>query len=145
MTFYEALGVMFMRAAEALSGGDLDGPSSRQIREVTVFLRRMNALWPDVFSCLCQEITVLQAGLSEVNALFVDAGMATTASWLTVTAHDDPLSEYRRLVGAFDEAMTLLHEHRSEAWAADALGLLRTALAAALQIQGRLVDLALAA
>jgi len=145
MTFYEALGAMFLRAVETLAGGEVDNPTPRQLREVTVFLRRMHALWPELFSCLWQETSVLQKGLRELNSSIQKAGRTSPSSWLVDGQSDDPVAEYRRLVGVFDEAMTFLHDYRSEPWGAHALERLREVLAAAVRIQGRLVDLALAA
>ncbi len=143
MTFYEALAALFARAAERLSGGDTDGLTQRQIREVTVFLRRMNAMWPELFSCLGQETSVLRAGLLELNSSIRRAGIAAPLSWSMADQSDDPLVEYRRLLRVCDEAMTFLREHRRESWADHALEQLRNVLADAVRIQGRLVDLAL--
>ena len=138
--FYETIGPLLGRAADALEGADLPAPPDerrqRELRQIRTLLRRIRAIWPDMFHALAEETAILEATLraaiSQANAHGLDPEGEGAAA--------GPLDRYRGLLGALDAMVILLQEHAEEVWAQDAMRSIRRGLADAAEVQGRLVD-----
>ncbi len=149
--FYESIGAQLSRASEALASDDptraLDERDQRERRQITTLVRRIGAIWPDLFSALNEESAILDATrrgaleTARAHGLEVSGDTAEAAS----AAIADPLARYRQLLCEVDELVILLHTRRDEDWAEQALRNLRRGLADAAEVQGRLVDAMLAA
>jgi hypothetical protein len=138
--FYESIGPLLDKAARVLERED--GPAAgdertqRELRQTRTLLRRIGAVWPDLFAALEEEIAILSEThgntASELRTRGLDVPEAKPCA--------DPLDRYRGLLAALDAAVILLQEHEKEAWAEEATRSLRTGLSAAADVQGRLVD-----
>ena len=148
--FYESIGAQLGRAAEALKADDpsqpLDERGQRERRQITTLLRRIGVIWPKLFRSLDEESEILEAtrcGAAEAaraHRLISDLAPDAAADEPTSAGITDPLMRYRRLQCELDELVILLHENGREPWAQDAISSLRRGLAAAAEVQGRLVD-----
>ena len=141
--FYESIGVLLQQAAAALADEDservLDARGERERRQVTTLVRRIAAIWPKLFRSLDEETAILAETLTRATQATRSAQpRAPDESEHSVDA--DPLTRYRALLCALDERVILLHANGQEAWAQEALRSLRSGLAAAAEVQGRLVD-----
>jgi hypothetical protein len=141
--FYEMIGVLLGRASEALTAGDLasrqDERSQRELRQITTLLRRISVIWPQLFLALAEESAILEATLRTAVSTARAYQLAATDEG-AVTGVADPLIRYRRLLSGLDAMVILLYEHADEPWARAALRSLRRGLAAAADVQGRLVE-----
>ncbi len=146
--FYELIGTLLGQAAEALSAdppGDLgDERAQRGQRQLTTLLRRIGAIWPDLFSALEEECSILEETVRGTAEAARMHGVVRAES-RAIRGSSDPLTRYRELLCELDEWVILLHERGEEPWAGDALRALRRGLADAFEVQGRLVDGMLAA
>lgn len=152
--FYESIGAQLGRAAESLAADDpnqpIDERGQRERRQTIKLLRRIGAIWPQLFQALDEESAILEATLRS-------ASEAARANDLTLqnNKHEDkhedketdtsagnanPLARYRGLLLELDGLVIRLHERGHEPWAQDALRSLRRGLSDAAQVQGRLVD-----
>ena len=145
--FYETLGVLVRSAGEALERGDLAGERDerghREFRQVTALLRRVGVIWPQLFGALAEESAILEETLRGAVSVAREHALAPNDEALSQLT--DPLARYSRLLTDLDAAVVLLYEHYDETWAQEALRSLRRGLAAAAEVQGRLVDAMLAA
>ena len=152
--FYESIGAQLGRAAESLAADDpnqpIDERGQRERRQTIKLLRRIGAIWPQLFQALDEESAILEATLrsateaARANDLALqnnrhedkheDQETDTSAS------NADPLTRYRGLLLELDGLVIRLHERGHEPWAQDALRSLRRGLSDAAQVQGRLVD-----
>ncbi len=140
--FYESIGALLGQAGESIAADDpsllVDERAQRERRQTTKLLRRIGAIWPQLFQALDEESSILDATLHnacEVAQAHHLAGISRTAN-----READPLVRYRRFLCELDELVIQLHEHSEETWAQDALRSLRGGLADAADVQGRLVD-----
>ncbi len=144
--FYEAIGALFTNAGEALStrhGGDRprDVRDQREFRQITSLLNRIGAIWPDLFASLDEEIGVLESARTDVLGIYAAAGI--TAPPIDAP-NPDPLRRYRQVLADLDGIVEYSHSRASEPWAAQTISRVRRGLAESADIQGRLVDRALA-
>ena len=146
--FYESIGAQLGRAAQALADDDpsrsRDERGQRERRQIVSLLRRVGAIWPELFRALDEESKILEATLRSATAAARAQRLGPEgepASAATV----NPLARYRQLLCELDELVILLHEHGEQPWAQDALRSLRRGLADAAEVQGRVVDNMLAA
>ncbi len=141
--FYESIGALVGRAAEALAADDprraVDERGQRERRQIIKMLRRIGVIWPKLFRALDEESAILEAALRSA-AEAVRAQRLAPADERASAEAADPLVRYRRLLWELDELVILLHEQGEEPWAQDALRSLRRGLADAAEVQGRLVD-----
>jgi hypothetical protein len=144
--FYELIGILLTRGGVALS--ERHGPNAsddernqREFRQIALLMRRLGAVWPQLFKSLAEESEILSTTLNRLRAPLSRAGVAVPAA---VDECPDPLERYRLLARELERAVIALHEHHRDRWAAEALHELRRGLADAAEVQGRLVDLALA-
>ncbi|MBJ22757.1 MAG: hypothetical protein GY910_28605 [bacterium] len=146
--FYESIGAQLSQVSEALAADDpsreLDERGRRERRQMTTLLRRIGAIWPDLFCALKEESAILDATRRGALEAVRAKGLIAPGENPGATA-SDPLERYRQLLCEIDELVILLHTQRGEAWAAETLRTLRGGLAEAAKIQGRLVDAMLAA
>ncbi|MCH2173926.1 hypothetical protein MK489_24360 [Myxococcota bacterium] len=146
--FYESIGSLLSQAAEVLKSDDPDRPMDerglRERRQITTLLRRIGAIWPELFQALSEESAVLEAALRRLGEVAREYRLVPASDDVVMTPVD-PLVRYRQLHQALDELVILFHEHGDEDWAQEALHDLRRGLAEAAEIQGRLVDGMLAA
>ena len=144
--FYELIGILLGDAAVSLESdrpeGIGDERAARERRQITALLRRVGAIWPDLFRAFDEECSILAEPLRVASEAVRANGLAVAESPL---GDSDPLARYRELLVGLDELVILLHEQGHEAWAEDALRGLRRGLADAAEVQGRLVDGMLAA
>ncbi len=146
--FYETIGSLVSGAGERLVRSDLaseqDERGQREFRQITTLLRRVGVIWPQLFSALAEESAILEETLRGAAAAARDYEL-TPGDADAVAEIADPLARYSRLLAALDAMVVLLYEHHDEPWAQDAVRSLRRGLAAAAEVQGRLVDAMLAA
>lgn len=144
--FYETIGVLVSGAGEALVRSELasqrDERGQREFRQITTLLRRVGVIWPQLFSALAEESAILEETLRAAASVARDHGLTPDDADADVA---DPLARYSQLLSAIDAMVVLLYEHYDEPWAQDAVRSLRRGLAAAAEVQGRLVDAMLAA
>ena len=144
--FYDAIGKLLGRASETLATPELlhadDVRSQRRLRQITVLLRRIGAIWPDLFAALAEECAILEATRSEAAAALRAHGLTISAE---VSEASDLLERYAQLQTQLDALLIALYENIDEPWARDTLRSIRHGLAAAAEVQGRLVDGMLAA
>ena len=152
--FYESIGAQLGRAAESLAADDpnqpIDERGQRERRQTIKLLRRIGAIWPQLFQALDEESAILEATLRSAT----EAARANDLA-LQNNRHEDkhedketdtsagnanPLARYRGLLLELDGLVIRLHERGHEPWAQDALRSLRRGLSDAAQVQGRLVD-----
>lgn len=144
--FYELIGDLLTRGGDALTDrhsdrGSGDERTQREFRQIALLMRRVGAIWPSLFASLEQETDILSATLERVSGRLADAGL----NWdRAVFSGSDPLQHYRYLLTELDRAVIALHEVHDQPWAAEALRDLRHGLAEAAEVQGELVDRALA-
>jgi hypothetical protein len=144
--FYEAIGALFQNAGEALStnhGGDKprDVRDQREFRQITSLLKRIGAIWPDLFASLDQEIAVYEATLADVAVVYANAGLPAPH---ISTPDSDPLKRYRQVLSDLDLIVEHSHASSELPWASATITRVRSGLIEASDIQGRLVDHALA-
>ena len=141
--FYESIGALLGQAGESLAADDprlpVDERAQRERRQTTKLLRRIGAIWPQLFRALDEESAILEATLHTAAEALRAHRLAGTDGRAS-TGEADPLVRYRRLLCELDELVIQLHEHSQETWAQDALRSLRRGLADAAEVQGRLVD-----
>jgi len=146
--FYELIGVLLGEAALSLQSdrrGEIDDErAARERRQLTALLRRVSAIWPDLFRVFDEECSILGETLRLASEAARANGLAVAES-TSGSASRDPFARYRELLLGIDELVLLFHEQGHEAWAEDALRDLRRGLADAAEAQGRLVDGMLAA
>lgn len=156
--FYESIGAQLGRAAESLAADDpnqpIDERGQRERRQTIKLLRRIGAIWPQLFQALDEESAILEATLrsateaARANALALqnnkhedkDEDKHEDKETDTSAGNADPLARYRGLLLELDGLVIRLHERGHEPWAQDALRSLRRGLSDAAQVQGRLVD-----
>jgi len=146
--FYELIGRLLVQAAASLAAdrpGELDDERwQRERRRITALLRRMGAIWPQLFRALREESSILEETLRRAIEVGRARGLREADS-SALPESEDPLAHYRALHCSLDEWVVVLREHDQEAWAQDALVALRAGLGDAAEVQGRLVDEMLAA
>lgn len=143
---YEAIGPLMRHAGEALttrhSGtGPKDVRSDREFRQVATLLNRIGWIWPRLFDSLARENRVFEQTLEQVRAECAANAVELPSSTVIST---DPLVRYRECLRDLDLAVQALQAHVGEPWADSAIRRLRAGLAAAADIQGELIDQALA-
>ena len=143
--FYEVIGGLLSRASEGLAEGDAgrrdDERGRRAFRQVTTMLRRLGAIWPQLFAALEEESELLRQAWLLGRAALREHGVEIAAEEEAA----DPLVRYAQLQRNLDAVVIALHRVESEAWARAALVEVRRGLARAAAVQGRLVDDMLAA
>jgi hypothetical protein len=147
--FYDLVGNLLARSGAALTerhagGTSSDERTSREFRQISLLLRRLGEIWPDLFRSLFEETAVLTATRDEIFESIERSLQEWERPPVDAGASADPLRRYRSILTDLDGVVDLLHAHHAEEWAATALVGLRHGLAAAADIQGRLVDRALA-
>jgi len=143
---YEAIGPLMRHAGEALttrhSGtAPKDVRSDREFRQVATLLNRIGSIWPHLFDSLARENRVFEQTLERVRA---ECSANSAELPLPTVASTDPLVRYRECLVDLDRAVQALHIHAGEPWADAEIRRLRAGLAAAADIQGELIDQALA-
>ena len=140
--FYESIGTLLGQAGDSIAADDpnvvVDERAQRERRQTTKLLRRIGAIWPQLFQALDEESSILDATLRTACEAARTHHLAEISS--TAGSEADPLTRYRRLLCELDELVIQLHEHSDETWAQDALRSVRGGLADAAEVQGRLVD-----
>lgn len=116
-----------------------DERAARERRQLTALLRRVSAIWPDLFRAIDEECSILGETLRAASEAARANGLAVAES-PSASGSRDPLARHRELLVGLDELVLLLHEQGHEAWAQDALRGLRRGLADAAEVEGRLVD-----
>ena len=142
--FYESIGAQLGRAADLLTEAPtdrgLDDRARRERRQITRLCRRVGRIWPDLFLALEEESRILDETRSAALGVVKAHGLVVT-DHPPISAHlGDPLARYRQLLLEVDELVILLHTQRSDGWAQQSLSALRSGLAEAAEVQGRLVD-----
>ncbi len=137
--FYDEPGSLLRRAGELLSRTEApDEAFLAQLRLIGVQLKRLGAMWPDLFSTLDAENRILLAAHADIVAC-VPQSLA-----VRIVADDeqpaDPVLLNAALLRQLNDMLPVLHEHRHEAWGAAALQRLRRAVADAAGVQGALTD-----
>jgi hypothetical protein len=141
--FYEAIGVLLRNGGERLrdlGAAPEDDRSERELRQLSLLLRRLGEIWPDLPSSLQEELAVLASTLDDVGDRFEAAGVEWEPSR---GPPSDPVRRYRWLLARLEVAVAALHDRRGEPWAGEGLRAVRSGLSAAAEVQGRLVDRAL--
>ena len=144
--FYEAIGMLIENAGKTLTARhdderDKDVRDQREFRQITLLLARVGAMWPHLFTSLGAELDVLDRTLADALAAVPDLPRPIAAR---PTPSDDPLQRYRQVLADLDAVVAALHEQPAEPGVEAARRRLRHGLAEAAELQGRLVDLALA-
>lgn len=144
--FYEAIGMLVEHAGETLTtrhgdGRDKDVRDQREFRQITTLLKRVGAMWPHVFTSLDTEVAVLERTLDGAVAAFPELRAQLSG---TEGRAEDPLLRYRQVLADLDVVVLSLHGRPDDPAAVSAMRAVRRGLAEASEIQGRLVDLALA-
>jgi hypothetical protein len=144
---YEVIGPLMRHAGEALTtrhGGNAakDVRSDREFRQIATLLKRIGVIWPQLFANLDRENRVYAATLAEVRDQCAANGVELPAP---TASSADPLIRYRENQLDLDRAVQLLQPHAKTEWGAAAVRRLRAGLAEAAEIQGELIDGALAA
>jgi hypothetical protein len=144
--FYEAIGTLIENSADALTERHGDGRAKdvrdeREFRQITLLLRRVAAIWPDLFRSLEEELAVLDETLATAVAACPDLRVRLPAT--RAPRSSDPLTHYREVLADLDTVVIALHERRDDPAATSAARTVRRGLAAAAEVQGHLVDRAL--
>ena len=146
--FYELIGRLLAQASVALTSDEVgvavDERAQRERRQITALLRRVAAIWPELFSALQEECRILEKTACDVAEAAAAHGLAPAKS-RSVPGVAEPLLRYTELQCELDEWVILLRTHDGQAWAQEALRTLREGLGDAAEVQGRLVDQMLAA
>jgi hypothetical protein len=143
---YEAIGSLLSHAGEALAtrhsgNGHKDVRSDREFRQIATLLSRIGAIWPNLFNDLQREIRAFEETLASVRTQCAANGVELPESTISSA---DPLVRYREALLDMDRALQTLQEHNGEPWREVAVRRLREGLADAAEIQGELIDQALA-
>jgi hypothetical protein len=144
--FYEAIGTLIANSADALTERHGDGRvkdvrDEREFRQITLLLRRLAAIWPDLFRSLEDELTVLDDTLTAAVAAY--PGLRALLPGTGTPRSSDPLTHYREVLADLDAVVIELHARHEDPAAAGAARTVRRGLAAAAEVQGHLVDRAL--
>jgi hypothetical protein len=144
--FYEAIGTLIANSADALTERHGDGRvkdvrDEREFRQITLLLRRVAAIWPDLFSSLEEELAVLDETLAAAVAAYPDLRVQLPGTGAPRSS--DPLTHYREVLADLDTVVIALHAGHEDPAAAAAARTVRRGLAAAAAVQGHLVDRAL--
>jgi hypothetical protein len=146
--FYEIVGVLLSRAGDAMAAGDwqdgTDDRRRRQLRQISMLLRRVGHIWPLLFAAVLQEDRVLQRTLDTAEKTLSRHGLARPADTPPLEHSDDPLERHYDLLTRLTQVVTVLHAHRELAWTQQALRSLRGGLAEAAAIEGDIIERALA-
>lgn len=143
---YEAIGPLMRHAGEALTtrhSGTVpkDVRSDREFRQVATLLNRIGSIWPRLFDSLARENRVFEQTLKQVRA---ECSANSAELPPPTVASTDPLVRYRECLLDLDRAVQALQTHAGRPWADAAIRRLRAGLATAADIQGELIDQALA-
>jgi hypothetical protein len=146
--FYDLIGNLLVRGGEALrdrhgGGAPGDERTEREFRQIGLLMRRVGAIWPDLFTSLSRESAALGSARDQVFTLIERSVPAWTRPPVALCTADDPLRTYKSVLRDLDGVVDLLHEYHEEPWASEALCILRRGMAEAADIQGELVDRAL--
>jgi hypothetical protein len=137
---YDEPGPLLARAGELLASGATDEQVLSQLRPIGVQLKRLGAMWPDLFMTLARENAVLVSARDEIAAS-LDAHLPEAAAGLTAADDpDDPVMVYRHVLRQLNDVLPVLHEHRRTPWGASALAALRLAITEAGRVQAMMVD-----
>ena len=144
--FYEAIGTLIANSADALTERHGDGRvkdvrDEREFRQITLLLRRVAEIWPDLFSTLEEELAVLDETLAAAVEASPDLRVQLSAT--SAPRSSDPLTHYREVLADLDTVVIALHARHDDPVATTAARTVRRGLAAAAAVQGRLVDRAL--
>lgn len=134
---YEEPGQLLSRAGQLLASGNVDEQVLTQLRSIGVQLKRLGAMWPDLFITLAQENAILLKARADVAAHM--RGHDIGLPHLGGPDPEDPINLYRHLLKQLNDALPLLHQHRHDASAA-ALTSLRQAIREAGRVQAQMVD-----
>jgi len=162
--FYDAFAALIGQSGDAMQARQ-ESPSDdprfqREGRQIATFLRRSGAIWDDLFRTLVAETEALERGLDSANEALFAHGFPRTSIPVSGSGPIDPLERYRAVNRALDSIIERLTPLSSEAgpeatpntgapanspgnaraWASETLRNLRSSLAHAAEIQGRLVD-----
>jgi hypothetical protein len=145
--FYEAIGTLIENSADALTERHGDGRvkdvrDEREFRQITLLLRRVAAIWPQLFSSLEEELDILDKTLAE--AVAACPGLGSRLGAARAGRSLDPLKHYREVLADLDTVVVALHASHEDPAATAAARTVRRGLAAAAEVQGELVDRALA-
>ena len=144
--FYEAIGTLIANSADALTERHGDGRvkdvrDEREFRQITLLLRRVAAIWPDLFSTLEEELSVLDETLAAAVAAYPD--LRFQLSGASAPRSCDPLTHYREVLADLDTVVIAVHARNEDPGANAVARTVRRGLAAAAALQGHLVDRAL--
>jgi hypothetical protein len=146
--FYESIGAQLGAAADLLAEAPpdrgLDERARRERRQITRLFRRVGRIWPDLFLALEEESRILDETRSAACEAARAHGLLTNDRPPLSANLRDPLARYRQLLCEVDALVILLHTQGSEAWIQESLRVLRSGLAEAAEVQGKLVDKMLA-
>ena len=125
--FYEAIGALVGRAAEALAADDPSRPADergqRERRQTIKLLRRIGVIWPKLFRALAEESAILEATLqravdaARAQRLAPTDGLASSSAGASSSAASsaDPLERYRRFwSGKLDRLERFMDEEAPE-------------------------------
>jgi hypothetical protein len=145
--FYEAIGTLIENSADALierhgDGRVKDVRDEREFRQITLLLRRVAAIWPQLFRSLEEELGILDETLAEAVAACPDLGGQLQGT--RAGRSPDPLMHYREVLADLDTVVIALHARHEDPAATFAARTVRRGLAASAEVQGNLVDRALA-
>lgn len=143
---YEAIGPLMRHAGEALTtrhggSGPRDVRTDREFRQIATLMSRIGSIWPHLFDSLDRENRVFAATLDDVRAR---CGANRVDLPPPAVGSPDPLVRYREALADLDVVLVALQDHLGEPWADAAVRRLRAGLAEAADIQGELIDQALA-
>jgi len=142
---YDEPGPLLARAGELLASGATDEQVLSQLRPIGVQLKRLGAMWPDLFTTLARENAVLVCARDQIAAS-LDAHQPEAAAGLTAAddpddpVPDDPVMVYRHVLRQLNDVLPVLHAHRRTEWGASALATLRVAITEAGRVQAAMVD-----
>ena len=144
--FYEGIGTLLTRAADALDSTGVaatDDSTQRQVRMVTTLVRRFGTIMPDLFAALEEELELLDDTRQRARVHLQSLGAMTDDGESSQPGvHDrDPLVRLRAVVAEIDDAAVTLHRlDAGDPAVRAARADLRRGLAAAAAVEGRLVD-----
>src|SRR5436190_22952941 len=112
--FYEGVGTLLTRAADALDATGVaaaDDRTQRQVRMITTLVRRFGTIMPDLFAAVEEELELLDHTLGRVREHMQSLHAPTDEVESSPEGvHDrDPLVRLRALMAELDDAAVRLH------------------------------------
>ena len=140
--FYEILGPLLRLTGKGvLARGHYprdDDFVQKELRKVSVLMRRVGTAWPALFQGATAENRVLADVAARVCQTLEEHALPLPAR-ASEAASADVIAERRRLLEVLDDAIVTLHGVEA-AWRQEALAAVRTGLAEAARIQLRVID-----